>query len=849
MSEALSVNTAHGVPTLSLNDGATATYDAAESNLGAGQIAFDYKAGASDSTPFLEVTSVNLNSAVIQDADHNNADFTLPIDPTVNVSGAFASTPLQIGPSVADTVETSQIGTVADGQQLLIEINTEDFLDLNTSNGLPTLQLNDGGTALFDSGSYDPSYPSLVFSYTVGSGAYTPDLEITSVYLNGATVADTINGAAVDFSDALNTPTFVQLVSEIVSAGLLTVSSGQTSGGLDIVGGGTVEVLSGGSIATTFVSAGGSAVVDAGGSASGTIIYAGGSEFVAAGGSDLGAQIWAHGVQSVSGVVQSATVDADGLQVIASGGTASGTIVSAGGTLEVFGGGKATDFTINSGGVLELGSGASLSNYQVRSGAVVEVESGASIVDATVFSGSTVETLSGGVADPTTVAAFGTATFAAGSTAAGLIINGGLVQLLEGASVSGPIVFDNYNEQVIGTLAIADASTAFLSGLVISGLGADGLRNGIELTNVAWTSGAAAEVTSGFLDVSVGGSAYKIGLSDPEALSGAKFSVEFAGFVDGGGVLHSGTEIIVAGPMIAPKISAVTDTATSGGILGLGVSTEIDLQFNEPVIVSGAPMIKLSDGGSATYNSAASVPESGTLQFDYTVGSGQNAKNLTIAGIGLTGGASIKGLAGEFASLALTSTEENLHFTVDGVPPKVTSVTTSPSSGIVVSGQTVSITVGLTESVTVSGAGPVLELNDGDVATYASSPTSNSLLFTYDVGTETTAALKVIAVESGGTVTDVAGNALPSTLTSALKLAVNTDDWKTDKSGLYGAGTNWSGGTAPTSGEEAVISIGGTYTVSGITNTTVAAIDIADTKATLLITSGSYLRGDERHGF
>ena len=72
-----------------------------------------------------------------------------------------------------------------------------------------------------------------------------------------------------------------------------------------------------------------------------------------------------------------------------------------------------------------------------------------------------------------------------------------------------------------------------------------------------------------------------------------------------------------------------------------------------------------------------------------------------------------------------------------------------------------------------------------------------------------------------------------------LKTAVNTDSWKTGKSGIFGAGSNWTATSAPTSSQEAVIAVAGTYTVSAISGATVAALDIANKTATLLVASGA----------
>ena len=71
MSEAVTVS--GGTPTLTLNDGGTATYDAAHST--ATSLVFDYTVAAGQNTASLAVTGVSLNGATVADAAGNAAAF------------------------------------------------------------------------------------------------------------------------------------------------------------------------------------------------------------------------------------------------------------------------------------------------------------------------------------------------------------------------------------------------------------------------------------------------------------------------------------------------------------------------------------------------------------------------------------------------------------------------------------------------------------------------------------------------------------------------------------------------------------------------------------------------------
>jgi hypothetical protein len=211
MSEGVTLNTSQGSPKVTLNDGATATYDAGASNLGTGKLVFDYLIGANDRTPFLDATGFNLNGAVLQ-ASGSNGDLTLPVDPTIYISTTQGPQPLQIGPATVVSVQASQLGQSDTGQTFEIGIGLSEFITVDTTNGTPTLTLSNGATATYDPVTVSLNDDAVIFDYTVSSGQSTSDLEISSVNLNGATVQD-LDGSNVDFTLALNTTMNVQIAS------------------------------------------------------------------------------------------------------------------------------------------------------------------------------------------------------------------------------------------------------------------------------------------------------------------------------------------------------------------------------------------------------------------------------------------------------------------------------------------------------------------------------------------------------------------------------------------------------------------------------------------------------------
>ena len=190
MNEAVAVTATHGAPTLSLSDGATATYDSAASNPSAGSLVFDYTVGATDETPDLQVIQVNLNGATIDDANGHAAD--------LSTAGNF-DTGLQVGPVFVDSVTPSLSGDITTGQMVQLSVSMSAGLTVNTASGSPTLSLSDGAVATYDAAASSPSAGTLVFDYKVAADDYATDLWVPGFNPHGASVADA-NGVSPDFS-------------------------------------------------------------------------------------------------------------------------------------------------------------------------------------------------------------------------------------------------------------------------------------------------------------------------------------------------------------------------------------------------------------------------------------------------------------------------------------------------------------------------------------------------------------------------------------------------------------------------------------------------------------------------
>ena len=79
--------------------------------------------------------------------------------------------------------------------------------------------------------------------------------------------------------------------------------------------------------------------------------------------------------------------------------------------------------------------------------------------------------------------------------------------------------------------------------------------------------------------------------------------------------------------------------------------------MSEKVTESGAPVLLLNDGGTATYKSGSGTS---TLAFHYVVGAGQVTSDLRVSGIILSSTSAIEDLAGNAANLSAAGVDTKL---------------------------------------------------------------------------------------------------------------------------------------------------------------------------------------------
>lgn len=151
---------------------------------------------------------------ILEIVEHNTT-YDFKLDPNQDFTGQSfhvtgdgqGGTLIFIDPSVQSVTTsgpgiTNGNGDLDAGHTVTFSLNMNEAVDVDTTNGVPTLSLNDGGVATYSGGS---GTNALTFSYTVANGENTPDLAVTAFNPHGSTAQDA-NGHAVDFSGAVVNP-------------------------------------------------------------------------------------------------------------------------------------------------------------------------------------------------------------------------------------------------------------------------------------------------------------------------------------------------------------------------------------------------------------------------------------------------------------------------------------------------------------------------------------------------------------------------------------------------------------------------------------------------------------------
>jgi hypothetical protein len=162
-----------GSPTLSLDGGGTATYDAKHSDLADGVLAFSYKVPVGQTVSDLQIDHVNLGTAVISDLAGNKA---------LDFSGANGADVGLYGGAGNDTIGVSDLNRA----------------HIDGGAGTDTLQLNGSGQTFDFTGLADSKVQNIEAIDFTGSGDNELDLAAHNVFNFSNTPNANFTGAAAD---------------------------------------------------------------------------------------------------------------------------------------------------------------------------------------------------------------------------------------------------------------------------------------------------------------------------------------------------------------------------------------------------------------------------------------------------------------------------------------------------------------------------------------------------------------------------------------------------------------------------------------------------------------------------
>src|SRR5439155_371749 len=218
----------------------------------------------------------------------------------------------------------------------------------------------------------------------------------------------------------------------------------------------------------------------------------------------------------------------------------------------------------------------------------------------------------------------------------------------------------------------------------------------------------------------------------------------------------------------APTVTSVVSSGpgidgSGNGDLNAGHVVTLTVNLSEAVTVAGGtPTLALNNGGTASYTGGSGTA---ALSFSYTVGAGQDSGDLAVTSFNLNG-ATLQDAASNSASLSGAATNPAGTLQIDTTAPTVTSVRSAErrvddrGNGELNAGHVVTLTVNLSEAVTVAGGTPTLSLNNGGTASYTGGSGTAALSFSDTVGAgQDSGDLAVTSLNlNGATLQDAASN-------------------------------------------------------------------------------------------
>jgi hypothetical protein len=247
---------------------------------------------------------------------------------------------------------------------------------------------------------------------------------------------------------------------------------------------------------------------------------------------------------------------------------------------------------------------------------------------------------------------------------------------------------------------------------------------------------------------------------------------------DSAGNTATSTPLLLTVKTTQPTVSTVR-SSSSNRSYKTGETITVLVNFNESVTVTGTPQLTLETGANDRVVNYASGSGSSTLAFIYTVQAGDTSADLnylSTTALSLNSG-TITDIAGNNSinTLPATSSGDSLGgskaIVVDTTAPTVTAVRSTNADGRYVAGQTITIEVAMSETVTVAGTPQLSLLINGQnrLVNYQSGSGSSTLTYSCvvqpgDQSTKLEYSSTSALTLNGGSIVDGAGNAAQLTL-------------------------------------------------------------------------------------
>ena len=624
-------------------------------------------------------------------------------------------------PTISAIAESPSSGDLDAGKTVTFTLTTTEAVTVNTTGGTPTLTLNDGSTATYSGGS---GTTALTFSYTVGAGQNIAALAATAVNLNGGTIQDGAgNAASLSLTGLTQTGPQIDTTTPTISSLVESPSSG------DLDAGKTVTLTLDTSEVVTVNTTGGTPTLTL--NDGGTATYTGGSGTNAltfsytVGAGQNTAALAATAVNLNGGTIKDGAGNAASLSL--TGLTQTGpqidttapTVSSVTATAGDYGTGQVLTLTLNMSEAVNVTGTPTLTLNDGGTASYVSGSGSSTLVFSyTVALGQNTAALQATAVTGTITDLAGNALSTSGlpETFAGVsVITTPTISAIAESPSSGDL---DAGKTVTLTLNLSEAATVNTTG----GTPTLTLNDGGTAT---YTGGSGTSALTFSYTVGAG--------QNTAALAATAVNLNGGTVEDGSGNAASLalTGLTQTGPQIdttTPTISSLVENPSSGD-LGVGKTITYTLGMSEVVTVNtagGSPTLSLNDGGTATY-----VSGSGTnaLTFSYTVLAGQNVPDLIISAVNLNG-STVQDGAGNAANLSISGVSQGSP-QIDTTTPTVSSVTAP--AGDYDAGKVVTLTLNMSEAVTVVGGTPTLTLNDGGTATYTGGSGTTALTFSYTV--------------------------------------------------------------------------------------------------------------------